>query len=368
MKILITGANGFVGKNLVASLQPLGYEIYAYDRQNTLEDLKSLTRDCDFVVHLAGINRPKHPSDFFEGNATFTETLCSLLKSHNNKAPILISSSIQADLDNDYGQSKKMGEAVLLRHGIDNDSDVLIYRFSNLFGKWSRPNYNTVIATWCNNVAHGIDVHIDDPQKMMNFIYIDDVITEIIRAINGTPTRINDEYVVPISYNVSLGQTLELIQGFKHQRESLFVPNFKNGFERALYSTYLSFLPKDAFSYPLVSHHDDRGSFTEFVKSEDRGQVSINISKPGITKGNHWHNTKTEKFLVVQGEGLIQFRDVFETEIIEYVVSGTQLEVVDIPPGYTHNIINTGDDDMVTVMWVNEPFDPNNPDTFSEVV
>lgn len=368
MKVLITGANGFVGKNLTATLRTLGYEIYAYDRDNSLEDLEQYTKDCDFVVHLAGVNRPKNPSDFVEGNATFTESLCALLQSNQNKSPVLISSSIQAKLDNDYGVSKKMGEEVLLNHCQVNNSPVYIYRFNNLFGKWSRPNYNTVIATWCYNIARGIDVVVNDPNKEMTFSYIDDVVNEIVRAINGSPTIVDGEYVVPNSYTVTLGETYELLSKFKQSRENHFVANFSNGFEKALYSTYLSFLPRDEFSYPLITHADDRGSFSEFVKSNDRGQVSINVSKPGITKGNHWHHTKNEKFLVVKGKGLIQFRDIFETEIIDYHVSSDKLEVVDIPPGYTHNIINLGDEDMVTVMWVNEPFDPQRPDTYYEVV
>ena len=381
MKILITGANGFVGKNLVSTLKNIKdgkdktrnidiEDIYSYDVDNTIEDLKKYTGDCDFVFHLAGINRPKDISEFYQGNATFTETLCSLLEEHDNKSPILISSSIQASKDNDYGKSKKEGEEYLLNHGKKMDSKVYIYRLANLFGKWCRPNYNSVTATWCYNVANGKDIQINDPNVELPLCYIDDVVNEFINALEGNPTASKNEIyeVIPVHY-IKLGELANIIKSFKESRGTLNVPNMKEGsLEKKLYSTYLSYLPKDRFSYPLKMNTDQRGSFTEFLKTEEHGQVSVNVSKPGITKGQHWHHSKNEKFLVVSGKGLIQFRDIYSDEIIEYYVSGDKLEVIDIPTGYTHNIINIGESDMVTIMWANEKFNPEHPDTYYEEV
>lgn len=369
MKILVTGSNGFVGKNLVATLLSQNYEVLTFDRENDLDELEELTKTCDFVVHLAGVNRPVNVEEFYEGNKGLSETLVAALKLNKNKAPILVSSSIQAELDNDYGKSKLGGENVLREHALENDSKVYVYRFSNLFGKWSQPNYNTVIATWCHNITRDIPLVVNDPSVKLNLMYIDDVVEEMINAIKGKATLVSDDlYTVSVNYDVTLGTIYDLLHKFVESRTNHFVPNMEPGFETKLYSTYLSFLPEDKFSYPLKMNVDDRGSFTEFIKSNDRGQVSINISKPGITKGQHWHHSKNEKFLVVSGQGVIQFRDIFSKEIIEYKVNGEQLEVVDIPTGYTHNIINTGTSDMVTVMWVNEPFNPDKPDTFYEEV
>ena len=381
MKILITGANGFVGKNLVSTLKNIKdgkdkthnidiEDIYSYDVDNTIEDLRKYTSDCDFVFHLAGINRPKDVSEFYEGNATFTEALCSLLEEHDNKSPILISSSIQASRDNDYGKSKKEGEEYLLNHGKKMDSKVYVYRLANLFGKWCRPNYNSVTATWCYNVANEKDIQINDPNVELPLCYIDDVVNEFINALEGHPTACKEGIyeVYPVHY-IKLGELADIIKSFKESRGTLNVPDMKEGsLEKKLYSTYLSYLPKDKFSYPLKMNTDQRGSFTEFLKTEEYGQVSVNVSKPGITKGQHWHHSKNEKFLVVSGKGLIQFRDIYSDKIIEYYVSGDKLEVIDIPTGYTHNIINIGESDMVTIMWANEKFDPEHPDTYYEEV
>lgn len=364
MKILVTGSHGFLGKNLIEHLKEANHEILEFDRENELSELNELTKECDFVVHLAGVNRPVNVSEFYEGNKGLSESLVEALQLNNNKAPILVSSSIQALLDNDYGKSKLAGENVLREHAKKNDSKVYVYRFSNLFGKWSQPNYNTVIATWCHNISRDIEIQINDPKHELNLMYIDDVCQELTLAVEGKGTHVEkDLYTVPVSYDVNLGQIAGLLESFKDSRTSLFVPDMSNPFVSKLYSTYLSFLPENLFSYDLKMNVDSRGSFTEFLKSEDRGQVSINISKPGITKGQHWHHSKNEKFLVVSGEGLIQFREVYSEKIIEYKVNGDKLQVIDIPTGYTHNIINTGDTDLVTVMWVNEVFNPNKPDT-----
>lgn len=381
MKILVTGAEGFVGKNLVSTLKNIKdgkdkthdidiEDIYTYDADNTVDILKSFTKDCDFVFHLAGINRPKKASEFYKGNASFTETLCTLLEEYDNKSPVLISSSIQAGKDNDYGKSKKEGENYLLNHGKKMNSKVYIYRLANLFGKWCRPNYNSVTATWCYNTANGLDIQINDPDTEVPLCYIDDVIEEFLNALEGHPTVCREGiYSIHPVYKVKLNELADIIKSFRESRVTLNVPHMKaDSLEKKLYSTYLSYLPKDQFSYPLKMNTDQRGSFTEFLKTDDYGQVSINVSKPGITKGQHWHHSKNEKFLVVSGKGLIQFRDIYSDEIIEYYVSGDKLEVIDIPIGYTHNIINIGETDMVTIVWANEKFDPENPDTYYEEV
>lgn len=365
MKILVTGANGFVGKNLIAELNNRGYNnIYKVTRETKESDFEAYAKNCNFVFHLAGVNRPKEEKEFMEGNFRFTSELLDLLKKHNNKAPVLITSSIQAELDNPYGKSKKAGEDLLFKYSKETGTEVLVYRLSNLFGKWSKPNYNSVISTFCYNIARDIDIKVNDPEVELSLSYIDDVIEEFINAMEGNATRDGKFYKVPIVYNEKLGRIAELIKSFKDSRKDLFVPNMGNEFTKKLYSTYLSYLPEDGFSYFLKMNKDERGSFTEFLKLPERGQVSVNVSKPGITKGNHWHHTKNEKFLVVSGEGLIEFRNINSDEIIKYRVSGEKLEVVDIPTGYTHNIINIGETDLVTVMWANETFDPENPDTY----
>ncbi|HBI6978914.1 TPA: NAD-dependent epimerase/dehydratase family protein [Clostridium perfringens] len=381
MKILVTGAKGFVGRNLVESLKSIRDgkdktkvlvvdEIFEYDSDSKEEELVSYTKDCDIVVHLAGVNRPENPSEFYEGNKGFTETLCNYLKINGNKAPIIVSSSIQVGLDNDYAKSKKQGEDLILDFGVNNGNPVFIYRFANLFGKWCRPNYNSVTATWCYNIAHGLDIHVNDPSVELPLVYIDDVVNELIECMIGNPTydQVSGFYTVLPIYKVTLEKMKNLLLSFKDSRINLKIPNQKDEFTKKLYATYLSYLPKNEFSYPLKMNIDKRGSFTEFIRTHEYGQVSINISHPGITKGEHWHHTKNEKFLVVSGEGIIQFRDIRNDEIIEYHVSGERLEVIDIPTGYTHNIINVGNTDMVTVIWANEVFNPSLPDTYFEKV
>jgi len=364
MKILVTGSNGFIAKNLISELKNRNFlDIYEYNKNSSLEDLNRYTRDCDFVFHLAGVNRPIDPKDFTEGNYEFTRNLLNLLKHNNNKSPIMLASSIQANLSNPYGVSKKAGEDLLLEYEKEFGSKVYIYRFENVFGKWSKPNYNSVIATFCHNISHNLPIVINNEQVELNLIYIDDVVNELIDALHGKSIKEGNYYHVKPVYLVKLGYIVELLTSFKNSRMSNFLPNTLDTFTKKLYSTYLSFIPQDNLKYELKMNFDQRGSFSEFLKSNDRGQVSINVSRPGIIKGNHWHNTKNEKFLVVSGHGIIRLRRIDEQKIIEYYVSGDKLEVVDIPPGYTHNIENLGKTDMVTVMWANESFDPNRPDT-----
>lgn len=366
MKILVTGARGFIGKNLVLELKNRGYDsVYEYDTDSTQEQLDAYTKDCEFVFHLAGVNRPEKESEFMEGNFGFTSDLLDLLRKHGNKAPVLITSSIQALEDNPYGKSKKAGEELMLRYQEETGAKVYVYRLQNVFGKWCRPNYNSVVATFCHNIANDLPVMINDHERLMSLVHIDDVSATFISAMEGKQKPAKDGlYYVIVVHVIKLGELAGLIGSFRESRGSLMIPDMADPLTRKLYSTYLSYLPEDQFSYPLKMNEDHRGSFTEFVKSPERGQVSVNISKPGITKGNHWHHTKNEKFLVVSGEGVIRFRKIGGGNIIEYKVNGNRLEVVDIPPGYTHNITNTGASDMVTIMWANEPFDPERPDTF----
>lgn len=365
MKILVTGSKGFVGKNLVAELKNRGFNyIYEFDKENTLETLNRYTRDCDFVFHLAGVNRPKDDKEFMEGNFGLTSQLLDFLKQNENYTPVLITSSIQAEIDNPYGRSKKAGEDLLFKYQKETGAPVYVYRLPNLFGKWSRPNYNSVVATFCYNIARGLDIKINDPETVLTLCYIDDVLEEFFRALDGRPTKQGEFCTVPVSHKIKLRELAELIQSFKESRNNLNIPNMADPLTKKLYSTYLSYLPEDQFSYDLKMHHDHRGSFTEFIRTPDRGQVSINIIKPGITKGNHWHHTKNEKFLVVSGKGLIRFRKIGSNEVIEYRVSGEKLQVIDIPTGYVHSIVNVGETDLVTVMWANECFDPEKPDTY----
>lgn len=365
MNILITGSKGFVGKNLVAELNnDKEYELFGYDIDSGVSLLDKYTKECDFVFHLAGVNRPLDEDEFMKGNFGFTNNLLNLLKKHNNKSPIVLASSVQAEYDNPYGKSKKAGEDLLFEYSKETGSDVFIYRLTNLFGKWSRPNYNTVVATFCNNIARNIDIKINNSESILNLCYIDDVIKEFKKSLIGKANKKGDYFSVDKEYKVTLGKLAEMLISFKESRNNKFIPNMSDEFTKKLYATYLSFLPEDQFSYDLVTHKDYRGSFTEFVKSKVNGQVSVNVSKSGITKGEHWHSTKNEKFLVVSGSGIVRFRKVGDDKIIEYNVSGEKLKVVDIPTGYTHSIVNTGTTDMITIIWASEPFDPDNMDTY----
>lgn len=369
MKILVTGAKGFIGKNLISTLKTKGYDsIFEYDLDSTLTDLDKYTKECEFVYHLAGVNRPKDTKEFEEGNFGFTSILLGYLKRHNNKSPIMISSSIQAELDNPYGKSKKMGEDLIFDYSKEVGIKAYVYRFPNVFGKWSIPNYNSVVATFANNIANNLPITVNNPYAVLELIYIDDLVNELIKALEDKANKIDKfSYVNPI-YKTTVGNLAETFKSFKASRTNLSIPDMSDELTKKLYSVYLTYLPENNFSYLLKMNVDDRGSFTEFLRTLDRGQVSVNISKPGITKGNHWHHTKNEKFLVVSGCGVIRFRLIGSTDVIEYYVSGEKLEVVEIPPGYTHNIENIGDNDMVTIMWVNELFDTNNPDTIFEKV
>lgn len=364
MKILVTGAKGFIGKNLIAELKTTtNHEIFEYDQDTEYSLLQRYCQEANFVFHLAGVNRPKEQAEFMSGNFGFTSKLLDLLKQYQNNCPVMISSSIQAALDNPYGQSKKAGEELLFSYSEETGANVLIYRFPNVFGKWCRPNYNSAVATFCHNIAHDLPIQVNDRSVEMTLVYIDDVVKSLMGALEGREQREDNYCVVPITHQTTLGKIVDLIESFKASRTERSIPDMSEPFTKKLYSTYLSYLPENQFSYDLKMNVDARGSFTEFIRTPDRGQVSVNISKPGITKGNHWHHTKNEKFLVVSGSGVIRFRKLDTDEIIEYFVSGDKLEVVDIPVGYTHNIENLGDSDMVTIMWVNEIFDPENPDT-----
>jgi UDP-2-acetamido-2,6-beta-L-arabino-hexul-4-ose reductase len=365
LNILVTGAKGFIGKNLIAELKNREYNnIFEYSRETDPIKLEEYCKKAKFVFHLAGVNRPKDKSEFMDGNVRFTSTLLETLKKHNNPCPMMISSSIQAELSNPYGMSKKAGENLLFDYSKETGAKVLIYRFPNVFGKWSRPNYNSAVATFCHNVAHGIPITVNDPGVLMTLVYIDDVVEELINALEGKENRSGVFCEVPVIYNITLGEIARLLCTFKKSREELSIPDMSDSFTNKLYSMFLSYLPEDKFSYDLKMNIDNRGSFTEFIKTSDRGQVSVNISKPAITKGNHWHHSKNEKFLVVIGKGVIRFRKYDSDEVLEYFVSGDKMKVVDIPTGYTHNIENLGNTDMVTIMWANEPFNPEKPDTY----
>ena len=382
MKILVTGAKGFVGKNLCAQLNnvkegkaknyaPLTISaVYEYDVNSTAEELDQYCREADFVFNLAGVNRPQNQEEFMQGNFGFASTLLDTLKKYNNTCPVMNSSSIQAELDNPYGESKRAGEQLMFNYSEETGAKVLVYRFPNLFGKWCRPNYNSAVATFCNNIANDLPIQVNDPNVTLNLCYIDDVVEELIGALKGEEHK-NDKFcVVPTVHAVKLGEIVELLNEFKQQPQTLVIPEIPNdSFAKKLYSTYLSYLPKEKVAFTLKMNVDDRGSFTELLKTLNNGQVSINISKPGITKGQHWHHTKWEFFIVVAGKGLIQQRKIDSNEVIEFEVSGDKIEAVHMLPGYTHNIINLSNtENLVTVMWANEAFDPNHPDTFFDPV
>ena len=383
MNILVTGAKGFVGRNLVSQIHNIrdgkakyydiaGQEInvYEYDIDSDPAELEIYCKDADFVFNLAGVNRPKDQSEFMKGNFGFASTLLDTLKKYNNTCPVMISSSIQAELDNPYGESKRAGENLMFDYAKETGAKVLVYRYPNLFGKWCRPNYNSAVATFCNNIAHDLPIQVNDPNVVMHLVYIDDVVDELIAALSGKEHYEGKFCVVPTVHTITLGGIVELLYSFKNSRSDLSIADMNDPLTKKLYSTYLSYLPTDQFSYPLKMNVDHRGSFTEIIRSKDRGQFSVNITKPGIIKGQHWHHTKNEKFLAVSGEGVIRFRDMRQenSPVIEYHVSGEKLEVIDIPTGYTHNIENTGTVDLVTFIWCNECFDPNRPDTFYEEV
>lgn len=382
MKILVTGAKGFVGKNLCAQLNniregkcrvynlPFNIDaVYEYDLDNGTTDLEQWCADCDFVFNLAGVNRPQNPEEFMLGNFGFASQLLEFLKKSGNTCPVMISSSIQAELYNPYGESKRAGEQLMFEYAKDTGAKVLVYRFPNLFGKWCRPNYNSAVATFCNNIANDLPIQVNDPNVTLRLCYIDDVVDEMISALMGTEHRAGNFCFVPVVHEVKLGEIAELLYKFKEMPQSLGVPTLSNAFEKALYSTFLSYFPKEKFIYPVKMNIDSRGSYTELIRSAHNGQFAVNISKPGITKGQHWHHTKNEKFIVVHGHGLIQLRKLGTDEIIEFEVCGDNIQVVEMIPGYTHNIINLSDtEDLVTVMWANECFDPSRPDTYFEEV
>lgn len=399
MNILVTGAKGFVGKNLCAQLRNIAQgkakfygdvaieNIFEYDIDSTLEQLDDYCRQADFVFNLAGVNRPQKPEEFMQGNYGFASTLLAALEKHGNKCPVMLSSSLQATLigryaEGDYGKSKKAGEELFFEYGARTGSRILVYRFPNLFGKWCRPNYNSAVATFCNNIANDLPIQVNDRSTELELVYIDDLVDEMIAALKGeehhcefdgltTVLTTEGRYcAVPVSHRVTLGEIVDLLEQFRAQPSSLVMPNIPEGsFAKKLYSTYLSYLPAEKVAFPLKMNVDARGSFTEIIKSVGVGQVSINISKPGITKGEHWHNTKWEFFVVVAGHGLIQQRRVGSDEVLNFEVSGEKIEAVHMLPGYTHNIINLSEsEDLVTVMWCNECFDPSRPDTYFEPV
>ena len=363
--ILITGANGFIGRNLSATLKGLGYQrLLLIDKDTSDEMYKSYVKEAKFIFHFAGINRPTDPKEFIEGNVDSISKLIEMVKSTKSKAPIVVSSSIQALAENPYGKSKKAGEDLLLEFSKRHHHPIFIYRFTNVFGKWSRPNYNSVVATFCYNISRGLPIKINDENAKIALVYIDDVVAEMIRCLEGKTETIDGILRVLPEYEVTVGQLAKTIQGFAVSRTTLVLANQHDIFQKKLYATYLSYLDETQFSYEVKSHQDQRGSFTELFKTFEHGQISVNISKPGITKGNHYHHTKNEKFIVVSGDALIRFRKVDDTKIIEYRVSGQKIQVIDIPPGYTHSIVNVGKQDLVTIMWASEIFDPLNPDTY----
>lgn len=365
MKVLITGSNGFVGKNLVSNLSlNKEIEILKYDIDSTTEELDKYTKECDFVFHLAGVNRPVNKEEFMEGNFGFTSVLLKKLKENNNKCPIMISSSIQAELDNDYGKSKKAGEDLIKKYGKENNVKTFIYRFPNLFGKWCRPNYNSVIATWCYNVSHNMEITVNDEGKELTLAYIDDVCNELIKCLDNKETRENDFCVVPITYTKTLKEISTLIKSFKENSRNIYVPSTGDVFTKKLYATYISYVPLEEMVVDLSEHRDERGVFCELVRTKECGQVSVSTTNPCVVRGGHYHNTKMERFIVIKGRAKIEFEHVIDHSKIEFEVSGDKLQYVTIPVGYQHSINNIGDDELILILWANELFDPNVPDTY----
>ena len=399
MKILVTGAKGFVGKNLCTALKNLKdgkdktrpsllvEEIFEYDIDSNINDLNLYCEKADFVFNLAGVNRPQTQEEFMQGNFGFASTLLSKLKEKGNKCPVMLSSSIQATLigryaEGEYGKSKKAGEELFFDYSLETGAKVSVYRFPNLFGKWCRPNYNSAVATFCNNIANDLPITVNDRNIELELLYIDDLVCEMLNLLEGKGSRCDYDgllpiakadgryYYVPTTHKITLGEIVDLLNEFYNQSKNLIIPEIPNGsFAKKLYSTYLSYLPKEKVAFDLKMNVDDRGSFTELLKTQKCGQVSINVSKPGITKGQHWHNSKWEFFIVVAGHGLIEQRKIGSDEVLRFEVSGDKIQAVHMLPGYTHNIINLSEtENLVTVMWANEQFDPNHPDTFFEKV
>lgn len=365
MKILVTGANGFVGKNLIAELRNRGYqEILEFTRETDYSLLDEYTKECNFVFHLAGVNRPKDEQEFMKGNYIFTSELIGRLKKHHNSSPILFTSSTQASNDNPYGRSKKAVEDLLFSYSKETGAQTFIYRLPNLFGKWCRPNYNSVVATFCHNIARDLPIQVNDPAAELSLSYIDDVIREFLQTLEGEATKDGDFCIIPVTYKITLKELADKLHLFKSNRESLVMPSLENEFDKALYSTFLTYLEEDDFSYKLTKNTDHRGWLTEFIKSKANGQIFISKTKPGIIRGNHWHHTKVEKFLVIQGEAVIRLRKIGHENILEYRVNGEVPEVVDIPAGYTHSIENIGQEDVITLFWACEIFDSKKPDTY----
>lgn len=380
MKILVTGAKGFIGKTLVENLKNVKDgkdrnrgvvidEIYEHDIDTPEELLDEYCQNCDFVFDLAGVNRPKDAKEF-NVNHSFLGLLLEKLKKDHNKAPVMLSSSVQALLDNDYGKSKKEAEELLIQYGKENGVRVCVYRFPNVFGKWCRPNYNSAVATFCNNIANDLPITVNNRETLLTLVYIDDIVDEMFEALKGNEHKDGELCFVPVTHKKTLGEIVDLLYEFNNEPNNLLMPSIPKGsFEKKLYSTFLSYLPERKVKFELRGNTDERGSFTEFLKTENHGQFSINVSKPGITKGQHWHNTKWEFFLVVAGHALIEERKIGSDEVMRFEVSGKKLEPVHMLPGYTHNIINLSDsEDLVTLMWANELFDKDRPDTFHEEV
>ncbi|WP_270301655.1 NAD-dependent epimerase/dehydratase family protein [Terrisporobacter petrolearius] len=385
-KILVTGSNGFVGKNTVVALKETKkYEVLTIDRENTEDELKEAALSADFIVHLAGVNRPQNTEEFYKGNGGLTENIVKFLKGDNKNTPILITSSTHALLDNDYGKSKKQSEEALIKYSDECDAKVYIFRLPNLFGKWCRPNYNSAVATFCHNIAHDLDVWVNDPDIELSLVYVDDVVASIMDSIEDENiiklSNLNEEvavtttgassiqidkyyYEVTTVYKRTLGNIVDSLKMFRNMKKSLLIPDLSDGFNKALYSTYLTYLEEDDFSYYLKKNEDNRGWLAELVKSEQFGQMFVSKTHPGITRGNHWHHTKTEKFIVIQGQAAIRFRKIDKDKVIEYIVDGEKPQVLDIPPGYTHSIENIGQDEVITLFWSNEMFNPEKPDTY----